>query len=312
MNSTHKYEQLIEIFDGCFADDFNTRLIKGDDEPIYLPADDDVPYNRIVFAHGFYASGLHEISHWCIAGKARRELVDFGYWYCPDGRDAMTQSQFEDVEVKPQAFDWLFCVAAGFPFNVSCDNLEGDFEPDRIAFSAASCQVMTYLEQGIPERPARLFGATRILSNAALDGRTIPVAGRPALRPRLHTRGKMIAEFESRILALIDDMVDHASDDELFASGYLRGHLTLAVAELEGEGDTAQAVHDKVPEPGKSHQRGRTVAAGPDSGAGNVEQFVSEGDAEIVLPSAKARHSLRRARFLAIISPLSLQQFSHP
>ena len=40
----------------------------------------------------------------------------------------------------------------------------------------------------------------------------------------------MIAEFESRILALIDNMVDHASDDELFAGGYLRGHLTLAVA----------------------------------------------------------------------------------
>ena len=53
MNSTHKYEQLIEIFDGCFAVDFNTRLIKGDDEPIYLPADEEVPYNRIVFAHGF-------------------------------------------------------------------------------------------------------------------------------------------------------------------------------------------------------------------------------------------------------------------
>lgn len=43
----------------------------------------------------------------------------------------------------------------------------------------------------------------------------------------------MIAEFEARILALIDDMVDHASDDELFAGGYLRGHLTLAVAESE-------------------------------------------------------------------------------
>lgn len=92
MNSTHNYEQLIEIFDSCFADDFNTRLIKGDDEPIYLPADDEVPYNRIIFAHGFYASGLHEISHWCIAGKARRELVDFGYWYCPDGRDAATRA----------------------------------------------------------------------------------------------------------------------------------------------------------------------------------------------------------------------------
>ncbi len=43
----------------------------------------------------------------------------------------------------------------------------------------------------------------------------------------------MIAEFEARILALIDDMVEHASDDELFAGGYLRGHLTLAVAEME-------------------------------------------------------------------------------
>ena len=36
MNSTHHYEQLIEIFNSCFADEFNTRLIKGDDEPIYL------------------------------------------------------------------------------------------------------------------------------------------------------------------------------------------------------------------------------------------------------------------------------------
>ncbi|MDU3078537.1 MAG: YfcL family protein, partial [Mixta calida] len=53
----------------------------------------------------------------------------------------------------------------------------------------------------------------------------------------------MIAEFETRILALIDDMVEHASDDELFASGYLRGHLTLAVAELEQSGEhTAEAL----------------------------------------------------------------------
>lgn len=95
-----------------------------------------------------------------VAGKARREQVDFGYWYCPDGRDAMTQSQFEDVEVKPQAFEWLFCVAAGFPFNVSCDNLEGDVEPDRIAFQRrVHARVMTLLEQGIPERPARFIRA---------------------------------------------------------------------------------------------------------------------------------------------------------
>lgn len=57
----------------------------------------------------------------------------------------------------------------------------------------------------------------------------------------------MIAEFESHILALIDEMVEHASDDELFASGYLRGHLTLAVAELElAETNDAQALYDQV------------------------------------------------------------------
>ena len=57
----------------------------------------------------------------------------------------------------------------------------------------------------------------------------------------------MLAEFESRILALIDEMVDHASYDELFAGGYLRGHLTLAVAELEGGDDhSPQAISDRV------------------------------------------------------------------
>ena len=162
MHETHHYQQLIDIFDHCFLAEFNTRLIKGDDEPIYLPADDEHPVNRILFAHGYYASALHEISHWCIAGEARCKQVDFGYWYCPDGRDAQTQRQFEDMEVKPQALEWLLCVAAGFPFNVSCDNLSGDAEPDRIAFQRrVHGQVMHYLEQGIPARPARLINGLR-------------------------------------------------------------------------------------------------------------------------------------------------------
>lgn len=59
----------------------------------------------------------------------------------------------------------------------------------------------------------------------------------------------MIAEFESHILALIDEMVEHASDDELFASGYLRGHLTLAVAALELQGaQTPDALNAQVVE----------------------------------------------------------------
>ncbi|HBO24004.1 MAG TPA: elongation factor P hydroxylase [Providencia sp.] len=162
----HNYQQLINIFDECFGAEYNTKLVKGDDEPIYLPADETISYHRIVFAHGFFTSALHEISHWCIAGEARRQQVDYGYWYCPDGRDAKTQCDFEVVEIKPQAFDWLFCVAVGIPFNVSCDNLEGDFEPDRIAFMRkVHAQVMLYLENGIPERPLRFVNALQSFYN---------------------------------------------------------------------------------------------------------------------------------------------------
>lgn len=158
----HHYQQLIEIFDGCFAQVLNTRLVKGDEEPVYLPADERIAYHRIVFAHGFYASALHEIAHWCIAGARRRLLVDFGYWYCPDGRDAPTQHQFEQVEVKPQALEWLFCVAADFPFNVSCDNLNGRHEPDRLAFQRqVHGQVQDYLSRGIPQRAAWFIKALR-------------------------------------------------------------------------------------------------------------------------------------------------------
>ncbi|MGM3175259.1 YfcL family protein [Dickeya lacustris] len=59
----------------------------------------------------------------------------------------------------------------------------------------------------------------------------------------------MIADFEARILTLIDNMVEHASDDELFASGYLRGHLTLAVAQAQAHGEqTTQALNYRVQE----------------------------------------------------------------
>lgn len=158
MSREHHYSDLITLFDSCFSDDYQTRLVKGEDEPIYLPADEKFSWNRICFAHGFYASALHEIAHWCVAGAKRRKQIDFGYWYCPDGRDTATQKRFEMVEIKPQALEWMFCVAAGFPFNVSCDNLEGDAEPDYRAFQrAVYAQVRHYFDQGIPERPARFI-----------------------------------------------------------------------------------------------------------------------------------------------------------
>lgn len=120
----HDPADLIRLFDATFADE-NTVLIRGDDEPVYLPADAHCPRHRVVFAHGFYASALHEIAHWCIAGRQRRQLLDYGYWYEPDGRDAEQQAAFERVEVRPQAVEWGLCLAAGFRFQVSVDNLSG-------------------------------------------------------------------------------------------------------------------------------------------------------------------------------------------
>ncbi|HAT8173574.1 TPA: diaminobutyrate-2-oxoglutarate aminotransferase, partial [Legionella pneumophila] len=46
----HHVEDLISIFNYCFEKDYNTRLVRGGDEPIYLPADDKRPYHALFFA----------------------------------------------------------------------------------------------------------------------------------------------------------------------------------------------------------------------------------------------------------------------
>lgn len=165
----HSITDLAALFAQCFYDEFNTRLIKGNDEPIYLPAEQSdigIPaqsYAQVVFAHGYFASGLHETSHWCLAGEVRRKKIDFGYWYCPDGRTAEQQQKFQQAEIKPQAIEWAFCIASGFKFNVSCDNLSGDEfgnQPDHQAFQQQVLkQVQHYLDAGFPPRAQRFISS---------------------------------------------------------------------------------------------------------------------------------------------------------
>jgi len=118
--------ELIVLFNQLFMCTDNTVLVAGDGEPVYLPSDDVHSQHRILFAHGYYSSALHEISHWCIAGKIRRQQVDFGYWYVPEGRSQKQQKQFESVEIKPQALEWLFSLASGQPFHISVDNFNSN------------------------------------------------------------------------------------------------------------------------------------------------------------------------------------------
>lgn len=128
---------LISLFNAIYNHDsraVRTVLVRGDGEPEYFAPTDDTPA-RIEFAHGFFASSLHEMSHWCVAGQKRRLLDDFGYWYCPDGRDEATQKQFEQVEIKPQAIECLLNLALGRYFYVSQDNLNADFDTSNSTFA---------------------------------------------------------------------------------------------------------------------------------------------------------------------------------
>ncbi len=161
----HRYPQVIDVFNQCFKDDLQTELIRGGDEPIYIPRTQYYPWDRVIFAHGYYASALHEISHWCIAGEKRRRLVDFGYWYNPDGRTPKQQEEFAKVEIKPQALEWILSRSACFKFRVSLDNLHGDATNTSASTNLFKndiyAQVQQYMLQGLPKR-------ARVLSDALI------------------------------------------------------------------------------------------------------------------------------------------------
>ena len=124
---------LISLFNTLFSEQ-QVILVRGNGEPEYFPAKDNQPA-RIEFAHGFFQSALHELSHFFIAGEQRRQLSDFGYWYAPDGRTAAQQQAFERVEIKPQALECLFSLACGRDFQVSQDNLFADFDTSGSTFA---------------------------------------------------------------------------------------------------------------------------------------------------------------------------------
>lgn len=189
----YKYQDLIQLFNDTFFEAFNTRLIKGGDEPLYLPANsltaNNLPanslltsnllktsslvgepraYHQIIFARGYYASAFHEISHWCQAGEKRRLLEDFGYWYNPDGRDELQQNKFEQVEVIPQAIEWAFNVAAQRKFHVSSDNLSG-FQADTNRFQQRVFQqVQIFLTRGFPVRANQFIEVLAVFYNTPL------------------------------------------------------------------------------------------------------------------------------------------------
>lgn len=159
------------LFNGIFSSTSHTVLRGGADEPLYLPAVPPAPA-QIIYREDFTASALHEVAHWCIAGTTRRRRRDYGYWYAPDGRSRRGQQDFQRVEARPQAMEWIFSMSCGAPFSLSLDNLSGDADPaDRLCFAEEVVRQAEMLRAaGLPSRADRFSTAVH---EAARHGVTL-------------------------------------------------------------------------------------------------------------------------------------------
>jgi elongation factor P hydroxylase len=151
-----------KVFNDCFADGCNTRLLGGAAEPFYQPAALSGGYHVLYYRADFFASALHEVAHWCIAGVQRRHQPDFGYWYTPEGRSVEQQNAFESVEYKPQALEWFFSQACAYRFLVSPDNpdLASAGMLDTTAFQCRVVdQALAWQRAGLPARAGVFYSA---------------------------------------------------------------------------------------------------------------------------------------------------------
>ena len=83
-----KLSEFTQLINTRYLHQYNTLIMGGFDEPLYLPEDGDKPA-VIRYTKDYYRSVLHELAHWCVAGRERRKLEDYGYWYVPDGSSRM-------------------------------------------------------------------------------------------------------------------------------------------------------------------------------------------------------------------------------
>lgn len=165
-NMSTTFEKSVTHLQGLFSELFreseHTILVKGSGDPLYLPVSNERPFAEIQFAHGFFSSALHEIAHWLIAGKDRRLLEDYGYWYRPDGRTREQQEAFESFEARNQGLEWILSIAAGHSFHVSSDNLDGDWQGGQRFAEKVRTNALAHIANG-------LNGRTKIIVDALID-----------------------------------------------------------------------------------------------------------------------------------------------
>ncbi len=148
--------KFLDFINHKYLKQYNTVLAGGFDEPLYVPERQGAPA-EIRFTRDYYRSALHELAHWCIAGAARRQLEDFGYWYVPDGRNQQLQNEFYRCEVKPQAVEWALSVVCGVKFDVSVDNINNPVSGEARFRQAVRSQYQCYLDHGFPVRAGEIL-----------------------------------------------------------------------------------------------------------------------------------------------------------
>lgn len=163
MGPTH--DMLAEVFNLSFGEIYNVHCVGGFAQPEYLTAEQTQGPAQLRYTQDYAASVLHEIAHWCVAGKPRLARNDFGYGYLPPPRDSATQQRFFALEFKVQALEAWFAAGTGVRFVASADNFECS-DAARNAFAqqiADALRVCTLAD--IPPR-AQVF--TRALVAAGL------------------------------------------------------------------------------------------------------------------------------------------------
>ena len=166
--------EIADCFNRTFAHSDHVVLVGGAQAPFYMPS--PPPHRSIIrYRENFAASALHEVAHWCRAGRVRRQHPDFGYWYLPPPRDAEATAAFLDAEVPAQALESIFCAAAGLRFRVSLDDLDRELSEQRAWFAnRVQERARQWLADGLPRRAARFEAALRALRATREQARPAP------------------------------------------------------------------------------------------------------------------------------------------
>lgn len=153
--------ELADCFNRTFARSHHTVLVGGALAPYYMPA--RAPHRSIIrYREDFAASALHEAAHWCMVGRRRLALPDFGLWYVPSPRTPEQSAAFLAAECPVQALEMIFAEAAGLRFRVSVDDLDLELSGRRDSFAEeVAARARRWREDGLPVRAGILVEALR-------------------------------------------------------------------------------------------------------------------------------------------------------